>query len=106
MVGWSMSAKRNDEHTHKCDDWTWNRRIFGLETRNGWKTRGDLRLLSVHPRYSDCMLAFCGGASSAEPLVEVSAKGEQLLQAFNNIEISTIFYLLIEFWIIQYEINS
>ena len=22
MVGWSMSAKRNDEHTHKCDDWT------------------------------------------------------------------------------------
>ena len=22
MVGWSMSAIRNDEHTHKCDDWT------------------------------------------------------------------------------------
>ena len=22
MVGWSMSAKRNDEHTHKCDDLT------------------------------------------------------------------------------------
>ena len=22
MVGWSMSAKQNDEHTHKCDDWT------------------------------------------------------------------------------------
>ena len=29
--------------------WWLNRRIFGLETRNGCKTRGDLRLLSVHP---------------------------------------------------------
>ena len=30
--------------------WWLNRRIFGLETRISQKTRGDLRLLSIHPR--------------------------------------------------------
>ena len=48
MVGWSMSAKT--KWWTYSQVWWLNRRIFGLETRNSQKTRGDLRLLYVHPR--------------------------------------------------------
>ena len=61
MVGWSMSAKT--KWWTYSQVWWLNRRIFGLETRISQKTRGDLRLLSVHPRWHHWIveLLFIGG---------------------------------------------
>jgi len=72
MVGWSMSAKT--KWWTYSQVWWLNRRIFGLETRISQKTRGDLRLLSVHPRSSHCLIfmTICC-VTNSKPQIQINA---------------------------------